>query len=101
MYTSFDFLVHYDRFAPIGRPSSRLSSGAMETMKTHIDIDAQLLTQAMKLGGHRTKREAVEAALRRYVQWRARQELLELRGKIEWEGDLDQMRGRVHPAGKR
>jgi len=73
----------------------------MESMKTHIDIDAQLLTQAMKLGGHRTKREAVEAALRRYVQWRARQELLELRGKIEWEGDLDQMRGRVQPAGKK
>lgn len=70
-------------------------------MKTHMDIDAELLSEAMKLGGHRTKRAAVETALQRYVQWRARQELLSLRGKIRWVGDLDQMRGRRRPAGKK
>ena len=70
-------------------------------MKTHMDIDAELLAAAMKLGGHRTKREAVEMALQRYVRWRARQELLSLRGKIRWEGDLDQMRGRVRPTGRK
>jgi Arc/MetJ family transcription regulator len=55
----------------------------------------------MKLGGHRTKREAVETALQRYVRWRARQELLALRGKVKWVGDLDQMRGRSRPSARK
>ena len=61
-------------------------------MKTHMDIDAGLLSKAIKLGGHHTKREAVDAALRAYVDLCRRQELLSLRGSIRWEGDLDQMR---------
>jgi Arc/MetJ family transcription regulator len=66
----------------------------MSTMKTHMEIDDELLADAMKLGRHRTKRSAVESALQHYVRWRARQELLALRGKVRWIGDLDRMRGR-------
>jgi Arc/MetJ family transcription regulator len=73
----------------------------MDPMKTHMDIDAGLLANAMKLGGHRTKREAVETALQRYVRWRARQELLALRGKVKWVGNLDQMRGRSRPSARK
>ena len=69
-------------------------------MKTHMEIDGELLANAMKLGRHRTKRGAVESALQHYVQWRARQELLTLRGKVKWVGNLDQMRGRSR-TGKR
>lgn len=61
-------------------------------MRTNIDIDDSLMAEAMAAFGVKTKREAVETALRRAVrahrQWRAIQEL---RG-IGWEGDLDDMR---------
>jgi len=52
-------------------------------MKTHLDIDEKLLAEAMRRGGHGTKRAAVHAALFEYIN---------LRGQVRWEGDLDQMR---------
>ena len=61
-------------------------------MRTNIEIDDQLMAEAMSELGVRTKREAVETALRQSV--RARQQLRairELRG-IGWDGDLDEMR---------
>lgn len=61
-------------------------------MKTHMDIDAELLAQAMDAGGHRTKRDAVNTALREYINLRRRLELLALSGKIRWHGDLEQLR---------
>lgn len=61
-------------------------------MRTNIDIDDQLMSKAIKAGGYRTKREAVEAGLRWVVRMRAQEELLSLRGKIDWQGDLDAMR---------
>ena len=61
-------------------------------MKTHLDLDGKLLADAMKRGGHSTKRAAVNAALAEYVNSCKRLELLSLRGKVRWEGDLDQMR---------
>jgi len=66
-----------------------------------MEIDDELLADAMKLGRHRTKRGAVETALQHYVRWRARQELLALRGKVKWVGDLDQMRGRLRPSARK
>ncbi len=60
-------------------------------MRTNIEIDDALMTEAMAAAGTSTKRQTVEEALRRMVAiWRQR-ELLELRG-LGWEGDLDDMR---------
>lgn len=64
----------------------------MDPVKTHMDIDADLLAEAMVAGAHKTKRDAVNTALREYINLRRRQELLALSGKIRWQGDLDQMR---------
>ena len=61
-------------------------------MRTNIVIDDRLMTEAMKAGGFKTKREAVEAALRRLVQANRYQRMIELFGRIEWEGDLNTMR---------
>ena len=61
-------------------------------MKTHMDIDADLLAEAMKLGDHRSKRKAVQAALQAYIRWQQRQRLLALRGTVQWTGDLAGMR---------
>jgi Arc/MetJ family transcription regulator len=61
-------------------------------MRTNIVIDDQLMAQAMKVGGFKTKREAVEAGLRKLVQAKRYQEIIELHGKIDWVGDLEEMR---------
>jgi Arc/MetJ family transcription regulator len=61
-------------------------------MRTNIEIDDKLMAEAMKAGGFKTKRETVDAALRRFNQMEAQKEILKLRGKIKWIGDLDEMR---------
>lgn len=61
-------------------------------MRTNIDIDDKLMEKAMKATGRRTKKAAVEEALRQVIQTaRRRQALEELHG-IGWEGNLDAMR---------
>ena len=65
--------------------------------RTNIDIDDELVERAMKLYGLRTKREAVDLALRRLVGGISQDPhrgMLELRG-IGWEGNLDEMRASI------
>ncbi len=61
-------------------------------MRTHIELDDRLLTQVQHLGQFATKKAAVNTALAEYVKLLKRRQLLELRGKIPWEGDLDRLR---------
>jgi Arc/MetJ family transcription regulator len=62
-------------------------------MRISIEIDEQLMAEALRLSGARTKRETVEMALRDFVRRRERGALArELAGKIPWVGDLDAMR---------
>lgn len=62
-------------------------------MRTNIEIDDELITQAMASGGYPTKRATVEAGLRMLTQRRrAYAGLLALGGKINWQGDLDAQR---------
>ncbi len=61
-------------------------------MRTNIEIDDELMSQAMRLSGLSTKRAAVEEGLRLLVRVRRQAEAFrELRG-LGWEGDLDEMR---------
>lgn len=65
-------------------------------MRTNIDIDDRLMRQAMRRTGARTKRAAVEAGLRLLVKTHAQTAIRRLRGKVEWEGDLNESRlGRI------
>ena len=65
-------------------------------MRTNIDIDDGLMRQAMRSIGAPTKRAAVEAALRLLVETRAQTTFRKLRGKVQWQGDLDRSRrGRI------
>jgi Arc/MetJ family transcription regulator len=57
-------------------------------MRTNIEIDDQLMDEAQRLTGIRTKREAVDLALRELVARHRRLGILELRGRVHWEGDL-------------
>jgi Arc/MetJ family transcription regulator len=61
-------------------------------MRTNIDIDDELLAEAMRITGQTTKKGTVEEALRRLVQIHKQSALRKLRGKIEWQGNLDELR---------
>lgn len=61
-------------------------------MRTNIEIDDQVLREAQQLTGAGTKRETVDMALRELVARHRRIGVLDLRGRVRWEGDLDQSR---------
>jgi len=61
-------------------------------MRTNIVIDDELIAEAMKLSGARTKREAVEDSLRLMVRLKRQEQVRRARGKLKWIGDLDAMR---------
>ncbi|MGA6986369.1 MAG: type II toxin-antitoxin system VapB family antitoxin [Terriglobales bacterium] len=61
-------------------------------MRTNIDIDDELMRQAMRLGGIDTKRATVEAALRLFIQTRSQVGMRRFRGKVKWEGNLEESR---------
>lgn len=52
-------------------------------MATNLQIDPELLEQALKVGGHRTKRETVNEALREYIQHREQLKILDLFGTVD------------------
>lgn len=61
-------------------------------MRTHIDLDDELVKQVMALGHFQTKKAAIHTALAEYTKQLKRQQLLDLRGNAAWIGNLDQMR---------
>ncbi len=61
-------------------------------MRTNIVIDDELMASALKLTGLKTKREAVEMGLKTLVNLKKQAEIRRFRGKLHWEGDLDEMR---------
>jgi Arc/MetJ family transcription regulator len=61
-------------------------------MRTNIVIDDELMRQVLELTGLRTKREAVEQGLKALVRLKQQERIREFRGKLNWEGDLNEMR---------
>jgi len=61
-------------------------------VRTNIDIDDRLMREAMQRSGARTKRAAVEAGLRLLAETHAQGSIRRLRGKVVWEGNLNQSR---------
>lgn len=57
-------------------------------MRTNIEIDDELMDEALRRSGAATKRAAVEEGLRLLIQTRAQASIRRLRGKVAWEGDL-------------
>lgn len=68
-------------------------------MRTNIVLDDRLVRQAMRATGLKTKKAVVEAGLELLVRVKAQGSVRRLRGKVAWEGSLDDMRaGRVPAA---
>jgi Arc/MetJ family transcription regulator len=68
------------------------SSCGVHIMRTNIEIDDKLMSDAFRLTGAKTKKEAVEMGLRTLLHLQQQAQLRQLRGKLQWEGDLDAMR---------
>ena len=61
--------------------------------RTNIHIDDSLVNEAMRLTGARSKREAVDIALRRLVEKGTLYKAIrQLRGKLDWDGDVSDWR---------
>ena len=61
-------------------------------MRTNVVIDDKLMADALKASGARTKREAVELGQKTLLQDGRQADVRRLKGKVNWEGDLDAMR---------
>ena len=61
-------------------------------MRTNIVLDDELVERAQKLTGIKTKREVVQEALRTLILLREQTGIRSLRGKLKWEGNLDDQR---------
>ena len=61
-------------------------------MRTNIVIDDALMRDALRATGLKTKREAVELGLRTLLRLRQQQDVRRFKGKLKWEGNLDEMR---------
>jgi Arc/MetJ family transcription regulator len=61
-------------------------------METAITIDTDLLNKAMQTVGVQTQRQLIEDALRLFVLQNRQEEARKYRGKLQWEGNLDELR---------
>ena len=62
-------------------------------MRTNIVIDDDLMADAIKATGLSTKKEVVEQGLKLIIKRSQQQAIRQLKGKLQWEGDLDELRG--------
>jgi len=60
--------------------------------RTNIEIDIDLIKEAMQLTELRTIKDVVHHSLRELIKLEKRKKLLKLKGKVTWEGDLNDMR---------
>ena len=63
-------------------------------MRTTLDLDEKAVQEAMAIAPGRTKTAIIEEALIEFTRRRHLAQFRDLRGKFEWEGNLDELRGR-------
>jgi len=61
-------------------------------MRTNIDIDNELISAVIDACGYKTKKETVEESLKMMLKINRQRSFRSLRGRINWEGDLESMR---------
>jgi Arc/MetJ family transcription regulator len=67
-------------------------------VRTTLNIDDAALANAMKTARGKTKTAVINEALQEYARRRRVRRLLEFRGRVRWEGNLDDLRGRERRA---
>ena len=63
-----------------------------DAVRTNIVLDSKLVAAGLKATGLKTRRELVDFALRELLRHKQQQKLLSLKGKVDWGGDLEEMR---------
>ena len=58
-------------------------------MKTNIIIDEQLIADALKVTGLKTKTEVIEMGLKTLMNFNKQEQIKQFKGKLKWEGDLE------------
>ena len=58
-------------------------------MATNLALNDDFVEKVQKLGGYKTKREAVNAAMAEYIARRERRKILELFGTLDWDPQYD------------
>jgi len=66
--------------------------GGLIMRRTNIELDEDILKEAMELTKIKTKKDVVNFAISELVKKLKRKKILELEGKVQWEGNLDEMR---------
>jgi Arc/MetJ family transcription regulator len=61
-------------------------------MRTNVEIDDELIEEAQRLSGLKTKRAVIDAALQMFVRVKRQSDILKLPKSVRWEGNLDEMR---------
>ncbi len=61
-------------------------------MRTNIEIDDKLMNDVLKATGLKTKKDVVEHGLKTLIRLNKQENIKKLRGKLQWSGDLDEMR---------
>jgi Arc/MetJ family transcription regulator len=64
----------------------------MEMSRTNIDLEDKLVKEGMRVFKCKTKKELVHMALQELLRREKRKEILQLRGKVQWEGNLEELR---------
>lgn len=60
--------------------------------RTNVVLDDKLLDDCLKATGIKTRRALIEHALRELLRHESQSKILELKGKVHWEGDLNEWR---------
>lgn len=63
-------------------------------MPTNLDIDDRLLGKAKRVGGFRTKKETVTAALEEFIAHREQRKILRAMGTFDFRNDWDYKKDR-------
>jgi Arc/MetJ family transcription regulator len=63
-----------------------------QAVRTNIEIDDEIMRDALRVSGLKTKRAAVEAGLKALIRLNKQKKILDLAGKVHWEGNLDESR---------
>ena len=66
-------------------------------MATNLQLDDKLIEKAVKLGGHKTKKDAVSKALVEYVQNLEQEKILSMFGTIDYDPEYDYKKQRQQP----
>jgi Arc/MetJ family transcription regulator len=85
--------IHKNRLldTPLSARLKRTKEG-IDMARTNIELDDQLVEEGLRIFKCKTKKELIHLALRELLKTEKRKEILKLRGKLAWEGDLEEMR---------